>query len=87
MRVRNLSRGGALVESVWPLQPGALHTVRLESDRGVGTLQARVCHVTEQDAQSLYLIGLEFVAIDAPALDDIDRFVHQLPGSASTEAS
>lgn len=73
--LRNVGRGGALVESRLPLAADSVHGVRLEYDARVSTMQARVRHVTPiqgPDGRIRYLIGLEFVNPEAQALEQID---------------
>lgn len=76
--LRNVGRGGALVESRLPLAPEAVHGVRLAYDARTTTIQARVCHVTpivSPSGAERYLIGLEFLQPEAAALEQIDHLV------------
>jgi hypothetical protein len=73
VQLHNISRGGALVEAPWPLSHGSVHTLRLESDTHVGTADARVCHVRQQWDTGRFLIGLEFVGIDAALTEHLER--------------
>ena len=76
--LRNVGRGGALVESRLPLAPEAVHGVRLAHNARTATIQARVCHVTpivSPSGAERYLIGLEFLEPDAGALQQIDSLV------------
>jgi hypothetical protein len=73
LRVLDVSRGGALVESPWPLSIGCSHRIRLESTAGVTTATAVVRRVTPQsDGQPPYLVALEFMAADQALLDHVD---------------
>lgn len=75
--LRNLARGGALVESRAPLNPELVRAVRLAFDNQIHDIQARVRHVTSQidgDGER-YLVGLEFIEPSVAALEQIDRIV------------
>jgi hypothetical protein len=75
--LRNLSQGGALVESRLPLNPEAVRAIRLAIGEHVNDIPVRVRHVTSEksgDAER-YLVGLEFVEPSAAALAQIDRIV------------
>lgn len=75
--VRNLARGGALVESRLPLNPEGVRAVRLVTDGASHDIQVKVRHVTatkEADGEH-YFVGLEFVDPSAAALEQIDRIV------------
>jgi c-di-GMP-binding flagellar brake protein YcgR len=83
LRLHNVSRGGMLIEAVWPLAVDSLHTVRLESEAHVATVEARVRHVRSEGTDSRYLIGLEFVGLDAPLSEQLDRIVLRHQAAAS----
>lgn len=72
LTLRNVGRGGALVEAPWPLHENSVHTVRLEADSMLATFDARVRHVRQPEHGGVYLIGLEFIAADAPAQHSLD---------------
>src|SRR5512132_2338566 len=61
--LRNVGRGGALIEARVPLSADAVHNVRLMLGDQANDVQARVRHVTpvREGAGERYLIGLEFV--------------------------
>jgi len=75
LSLRNLGRGGALVESRRPLTSDTIHGVRLLIGEEPRDVQVRVCHVTpvRVPGGEHYLIGLEFVELGAPVLEQIDR--------------
>jgi hypothetical protein len=75
--LRNVGRGGALVESRQPLSADTVHAVRLMLGDQPSEVQARVRHVTpvKEDVGDRYLIGLEFVNPGVGTLDQIDRIV------------
>jgi hypothetical protein len=89
--LRNVGRGGALVESPLPLSTATVHGVYLVHDAGATAIQAKVRHVTPVAGPSgvaRYLIGLEFLDLDETALELIDNLVAASDGSPtlSTEA-
>jgi c-di-GMP-binding flagellar brake protein YcgR len=74
--LRNIGRGGALIEAPWPLPQDSIHRVRLESESQSSACEARVRHVRHGgDAPRTYLIGLEFLHVDPTMLEEIDRFI------------
>jgi hypothetical protein len=77
LALRNLARGGALVESRLPLNPEMVRAVRLAFGEHVNDIQVRVRHVTAEKATDgeRFLVGLEFVDPSAAALEQIDRIV------------
>jgi hypothetical protein len=75
--IRDLARGGALVESRLPLNPETVRSVRLAFGDTEHDVQVRVRHVTSEkmaDGEH-FLVGLEFVEPSASALAQIDRVV------------
>ena len=82
VRLHNISRGGALVEAPWSLPPDSVHTIRLESDQQVSTVDARVCHVRQTWDTERFLIGLEFVTTDGAAASQIERLVARRSANA-----
>jgi PilZ domain len=73
LKVRNIGRGGALIEAPWSLTHDSVHTVRLASDEQLSMFQARVCHIKPaEDMLGRFLIGLEFLGVDQPILDEIE---------------
>jgi len=78
LRLHNLSRGGALIESRVPLQPESIHRLRFAYRGQVSDLQARVRHVTPFSTASMhdrFLVGVEFLALPSAALGQIDGLV------------
>jgi hypothetical protein len=75
--LRNVGRGGALVESRQPLSADGVHALRLVIGNQPSDVQARVRHVTplREAAGDRYLIGLEFVNPGVGTLEQIDRIV------------
>ncbi len=80
--LRNLGRGGALVESRWPFYTDVVRAVRLADGEQTNDVQVRVRHVTPVNTGEgeRFLIGLEFVDPSAGALEQIDRLVAHVAG-------
>ena len=74
LAVRNLSCGGALVQSPRPLIPNSKHTIELESAAGTVVLQARVVRATPSQG-SAYAIAFEFVDLHPTALEQIQQML------------
>jgi hypothetical protein len=83
--LRNVGRGGALVEASQPLSADTLHGVRLMIGSQPSDVEVRVCHVTpvKEAAGDRYLIGLEFLNPGASTLEQIDRIVAAAMGQPS----
>ncbi len=78
LALRNIGPGGALVESGLPLDARVTHRVRLSFHEEAVDFAARVRHsmpVPGPTGSVLYLIGLEFVGLDARASAQIDRLM------------
>jgi hypothetical protein len=75
--LRNLARGGALVEARAPVGAEAFRALRLGFNGTKQEVAVRVRHVTalKTTAGEHYLVGLEFVEPSAAALDQIDRII------------
>lgn len=83
--LRNVGRGGALVESKIPLSGDTVHGVRLQLGEHANEVQVRVRHVTpiREPGGERYLIGLEFVNLGVGTLEQIDRIVAAAMGQPS----
>lgn len=78
LRLRNLARGGALLESRFSLQVDSVHRLRIASADRTTDVQARVRHVsrpTGSPASSSYLIGLEFLALPPLATEHLEQLI------------
>ncbi len=63
LRMRNVSPGGALLESRFALAVDSVHRVRLDIEGQWCDVQARVRHVEQlQGPAPRFMIGLEFLA-------------------------
>jgi hypothetical protein len=75
VHLHNISRGGALVEAPWALEPQSFQTIRIDSDEHFAELEARVRHVRQTYIGSHFLIGFEFVGVDETLGQHIDRLI------------
>jgi len=75
--LKNLGRGGALVESRLPLGAQSVHGVRLLFGDEPSDVHVKVRHITPVSTPvgDRYLIGLEFMDVGLPALEQIDRIM------------
>ena len=83
VRLINISRGGALIDAPCRLTEHSLCRVRLQSDRHLTTVEARVCHVRQAYPEHRFLIGLEFLSLEEPAAEQIEGLIaRHLPPNA-----
>jgi hypothetical protein len=82
LRICNISRGGALLQSSRPLGGGTLHTIQLEFDASVATVHARVVRVDRSTAANEYTVALEFVDLTPSALETIERLTQSGEGAS-----
>lgn len=88
MPLRDIGRGGALVQSAIALAADSVHHVAVSCDGSQTPASVRVQHVRPMagaDGRSYYLIGLEFLSIPAELMAQIERWLAGGPG-AQTEA-
>ncbi len=83
--LRDLGRGGALVESRQPLSADAVLALRLMIGDQPNDLEVRVRHLTavREAYGERFLIGLEFVNPRVATLEQIDRIVAAAMGQPS----
>ena len=77
MPLRNICRGGALVQSSVPLTLDSVHHVAVTSAGVQEPASVRVRHVRPMvgsDGSDYYLIGFEFLSIPAPLQVQIDAW-------------
>ena len=78
MAIKEISRGGAQVETAFPLQLDSLHDFRLTlGDRSI-VFKARVAHSTISDVDQdvvVYRSGVEFVETPDRVSDVIGEFI------------
>lgn len=75
--LRNLARGGALVEARTPVGAETFRALRIGVNGRMQEIPVRVCHITPHKTAEgdRYLVGLEFVEPSAGALEQIDRII------------
>lgn len=88
LRIRNLGRGGALVDSPVPLAPESVHAVRAVGTGESHPMTIRVRHstATGQPGSRRYLLGVEFLNVTAALDDFLVRHVGLGNDSISAEA-
>jgi hypothetical protein len=78
MAITEISRGGAQIETAFPLQIDSLHDFRLVlADRSV-VIKARIVHarvVEMEDRETIYRAGIEFVQPSERAVEAIGEFM------------
>jgi PilZ domain len=83
MAVKEISRGGAQVETAYPLQLDSLHDFRLTlGDRSV-VVKGRVAHCSISDVdqeQVLYRSGIEFIEPPERVYSVIIEFIEAIVG-------
>ena len=76
VRVRDLTRQGALLEAQQPLAIESIQSVCLTLDGQPAVADARVRHVrASREPDDCYLVGIEFLAASTAFLEAIDRLV------------
>ena len=88
LTLKNLGRGGALLDSPLPLAPDSVHWVTALANGESHAVQLRVCHSTTTGSgeHPRYLVGVEFLKL-SPGLEDfIVRQVVVDNGNVSVEA-
>jgi hypothetical protein len=90
MPLRNVGRGGVLVQSTIALSPQSVHHVAVSCEGGQTPASVRVKHVRPMigaDGRDYFLIGLEFLAMPAELIAQIDRWLSGHGGQAQTDVS
>ena len=81
MAIKEISRGGAQVETGFPLQLDSLHEFRLTlGDRSV-VIKGRVAHCSISDVEHelvLYRSGIEFIEPSEPVAEVIQEFLEAI---------
>ena len=77
VRLRNLTRHGALIEAHQPLAVESVQSVCLMLDGQPATADARVRHVEEAgtNGDHRYLVGVEFLSMSTAFADAIERLI------------
>jgi hypothetical protein len=79
--ILDISRGGAQIETPFPLQLDSLHDFRLSLGTRPVVLKGRIahCHVGElTETSALYRSGVEFVEPSEHAVNAIAEFIERL---------
>ena len=78
MAIREISHGGAQVETSFPLQIDSLHEMRLELGDASVVVKGRVVHSSIADVDRefvTYRSGLEFIQLSSGTRDVITQFI------------
>lgn len=76
--LKNVSPGGALIESHMPLPAESVHRLVFVCDGQETAAQVRVLHVKPTlslDGERTYLIGVEFLSLHPALVGQIDRWM------------
>jgi len=80
MVVRDISHGGALIESTFPLHIDSLHDIRLELGTDAVIVKGRVVHCSVGDMDREFVVyrsGVEFIEPSAGVREIIARFIER----------
>ena len=86
MLVREISRGGANIETRTPLQLNSLHDLRLTLGDTSVVVKGRVVHSRISDVEQdvvTYRSGIQFVAVSERVIEAIDAYVEALKSDRS----
>lgn len=81
MAVREISHGGALIETSFPLHLDSLHDIRLELGDNSVVVKGRVvhCSIADMDREFVtYRAGLEFIEPSEGVRDVVSTFIDAL---------
>jgi hypothetical protein len=87
--LKNVGRGGALLESRVALVAESVHRVTFRSSGDDIPIPVRVRHVrthVSDTGDRMFLIGLEFMTVHPVVLEQIDRWVVEGHGDLAVEA-
>jgi hypothetical protein len=87
--LRNVSPGGALVESHVALQPESVHGLTFFYDGVDASTQVRIRHVKPSislDGERTYLIGVEFLSVHPAWVGQIERWMADARSASPLEA-
>ena len=79
--ITQISHGGALIETLFPLQLGSLHDLRLTLGAVSVVVKGRIAHarVTQvEQKQVVYKAGIEFVDLSERVSETISAYVTEL---------
>lgn len=86
MQVKDISRGGATVETRYPLHLNSLHDIRLMVGTKSVILKGRVVHSSISDVEQdivTYRTGLEFLEMSDRVAAAIEEFLESLKANRS----
>ena len=89
MTILDISRGGAQIETSFPLQLDSLHEFRLTLGERSVVVKGRIahCHIGElTETSALYRTGVEFIEPSEHAVNAINDFIVYLKGRATHPA-
>jgi hypothetical protein len=89
MAIRELSHGGAQVETAFPLQLDSLHELRLELGNASVVVKGRVvhCSIADMDRELvMYRSGLEFIDMSQGVRELIARFIETVRAVRTRDA-
>ena len=78
MAIRELSHGGAQVETSFPLQIDSLHEMRLDLGESSVVVKGRVVHssIADMDREFVtYRSGLEFIQMSSGVREVVSQFI------------
>ncbi len=78
LTIKEISRGGALVETAFPLQLNSLHEFRLELVSGSVVLRGRIAHcriIEVAQGVVVYRAGLEFIEPSDHAVAAVEHYI------------
>jgi c-di-GMP-binding flagellar brake protein YcgR len=84
MSIKEISRGGAQIETTIPLQVDSLHEFRLTLDDRSVIVKGRIahCHITDVDQELVtYRAGLEFIELSERVQEAILEFIETIKAS------
>jgi PilZ domain len=87
--LRNVSPGGALIESHVPLPAESVHRLTFRCDGQDAAAQVRVRHVKPTisiDGERTYLIGVEFLSVHPALVTQVSRWISADEGEIAAEA-
>ena len=81
LSIKEISRGGCLVETAFPLQLNSLHDIRLTLGEQSVVLKGRVahCRISDVDQELVhYKSGVEFIEPSEPVREVIAKFIESI---------
>jgi hypothetical protein len=87
--LRNVSPGGALIESHVALPAESVHRLTFRCDGQDAAAQVRVRHVkpmVSSDGERVYLIGVEFLSLHPALVGQVERWTAVDGGEIAAEA-